>query len=145
MRPLVQRCLLSISLLLMSGIVCGQSFPSKEGEQVRYSAYIELPKGYVSGICILQHTGAVVNGCLFNEFGITALSFTYDLKKQKIKLLDVLPMLDKWYIRKVVKKDLLYMMKALERGESTYRDERHHITYIFNSDLSRAIPEHSLH
>ena len=137
MRPLAQRCLLFISLLLISVGLHAQAFPSKEGERARYSAYIELPKGYVSGICMLQHEGTVIKGCLFNEFGITALSFSYNLSKQKIKLHDVLPMLNKWYIRKVLKKDLRQVIAALQRGESTYRNERRGITYHFEYETER--------
>jgi hypothetical protein len=106
-----------------------QTFPSNDGEQIRYSAYIEMPKAYLSGICILQHDGDVVNGCLFNEFGVTTLDFTYCLQKQKIKLHDVLPMMDKWFIRRVLKKDLRQLMQRLQQGETQYKNERQHITY----------------
>lgn len=106
-------------------------FPSSEGEKARYSAYIEMPRGYISGICVLVNDGEVVKGCLFNEFGITALDFSYDIQKQKVKLHSVIKMMDKWYIRRVLKKDLRQMMVCLQNDIYEYRNERHHIIYQF--------------
>ena len=121
-------CLLCISLLLAVSI-SAQCFPSADGERMRYAAYIEMPKAYLSGICVLLHDGDEVKGCLFNEFGVTALDFTYCLKKQKVRLHDVLPMLDKWYIRRVLKKDLRQLLGLLQQGVTRYENERQHITY----------------
>ena len=129
MKLSTQVCLLCVSLLVYSARLSAQTFPSSDGEQLRYSAYIELPKGYVSGICVLQHEGDVVKGCLFNEFGVTALDFTYCLQKQKVKLHDVLPAMDKWYIRRVLKKDLSQLMQQLQQGRTRYENQRRHITY----------------
>lgn len=129
----VRTCLLYSSLLLMllsPGSMKAQDvFPSNVGEQMRYTAYIEMPKAYLSGVCILLHEGDVVKGCLFNEFGLTALDFTYCLQKQKVKLHSVVPQLDKWYIRRMLKKDLLQLMQRLQQGDTQYRNERHQITY----------------
>lgn len=152
MRALAQRLLLFISLLLISGAFYAQplrqaqkpSFPTKEGECARYMTYIEMTNpsassetSYISGICMLQHEGTIIKGCLFNEFGITALSFSYNLEKHKVKLHDVLPMLNKWYIRKVLKKDLRQVMFILQKGESTYRNQRRGITYNFEYETER--------
>lgn len=76
MRLSTRRCLLCISLLLTAGGLRAQaSFPEKEGETVRYRAYIETRRGYVSGICLLRLEGGEVNGCLVNEFGILLYCF----------------------------------------------------------------------
>lgn len=130
MRRLALRCLLFVSLLLLAGRLGAQTaFPTSEGERMRYDAYIQLPRAYVSGICILLREGDSVKGSLFNEFGITALDFTYCLRKQKIKLHSVMPIMDKWYIRRVLKKDLRQLMARLQQGETQYQNERRHITY----------------
>lgn len=132
MRQLMPRCLLYISLLLFvaSGRLHAQvPFPKTEGENVRYMAYIEMPKGYVSGICVLHLEGDTIHGALFNEFGITALDFSYNLVKKKMILHTVMPMMDKWYIRKVLKKDLRQLMDCLQHGETIWTDERYHIVY----------------
>ena len=141
MRHSMRSCLLFISLLLTvaaEAAVTQQqteraTFPA-DGESIRYTAYIEHrmntdKQGYVSGICILHRDGNTVHGSLFNEFGITALDFTYRLEKKKVKLHTVMPMMNKWYIRKVLKKDLRQLMTGLQNGETTWKDERYHIEY----------------
>ena len=117
MKRLLQICLLLISLLTTTG---AQGLLPEEGSNMRYRAYIEMPKGYVSGICILQHEGNEIRGCLFNEFGITALDFTYNIDKRKIRLGNVMNMLDKWYIRRILKKDLRGLMDKLKEGQTQY-------------------------
>ena len=129
MRRSMRSCLLFISLLLSvltSRLYAQTTFPA-DGESIRFTAYIEMEKGYVSGICILHRDGDTVHGSLFNEFGITALDFTYRLERKKVKLHTVMPMMNKWYIRKVLKKDLRQLMTGLQNGETTWKDERYHI------------------
>ena len=100
--------------------------------KTRYATTIEISKGYLSGISVLVREADVYRGVLFNEFGITALEFTYDPQKKKIKLEQVIAMLDKWYIRRVLRNDLRCVMENLMRGISTYKDEKYHISYKFS-------------
>ena len=58
----------------------------------------------------------VYHGVLFNEFGITALEFTYQPQTKKVELIEVIAMLDKWYIRRVLKNDLQHVMENLMKG-----------------------------
>ncbi len=106
-----------------------QPFPFQEGERAQYAAYIEMPQGYVSGVCVLVNDGSVVRGSIFNEFGITALDFTYRIQKEKVKLHSVLPMMDRWYIRRVLRRDLAQLLTGLQQGRMTYTNTRRHITY----------------
>jgi hypothetical protein len=41
--------------------------------------------------------------------------------------------MDKWYIKRILKKDLKQLMKRLQKGESVYQDEKYHITYSFST------------
>lgn len=137
MRQLARICLIFVSLTFLTahlGTIDAQvRFPSTQGEKAKYSAYIDMPQGYVSGVCVLSNEGTVIRGSLFNEFGITALGFSYDIKKEKIKLYSVVKMMDKWYIKKILKKDLKQLMKYLQKGESVYQNEKYHITYSFST------------
>lgn len=103
--------------------------PSQEGECRQYTAYIEMPKGYVSGVCVLQKENDDIKGCLFNEFGITALDFTYNTARRKMTLHNVIKMMDKWYIRRVLRKDVAQLMQCLEKGETHYQNASRHISY----------------
>ncbi len=132
----MQRFLLSISIsllfLLALPLHAQQTFfPDSAGSRMKYNATIEMRKGYLSGICILANDEGIVKGALFNEFGISALDFTYFPKCDKVKLNGVIQILNKWYIKKVLKKDLLQLMKNLQQGIGTYRDEKFKIDYHF--------------
>ena len=134
MKASVHLYLLCISLLLALpiSVQAQTTFPSADGERAKYAAYIEMPKAYVSGICVLLQEDGLIKGSLFNEFGITALDFTYNPQRDKIKLHSVMKMMDKWYIRKVLKKDLRQVMKALKEGQTEYTNQRRHIVYRFH-------------
>lgn len=119
-------------LALPISVQAQTTFPSAEGERAKYTAYIEMPKAYVSGICVLLQEDGLIKGSLFNEFGITALDFTYNPQRDKIKLHSVMKMMDKWYIRKVLKKDLRQVMKTLKEGQTEYTNQRRHIVYRFH-------------
>ncbi len=79
----------------------------------KYNFELSTEKGYLSGILILSQEGDVINGCMFNEFGVTAMGFTYDISKDKLKLLHVIKFLDKWYIKRVISKDIKACIKTL--------------------------------
>ena len=131
MSPFHRTFSLWISLLFLAcqGLWAQAAFPSAEGERARYAVYIELPRSYISGVCILLHDGTDVKGSIFNEFGISAMAFAYRPQKDKVKLLSVQKMLDKWYIRKRLKRDLRELVHVLQQGGTRYVDEKYHITF----------------
>lgn len=149
----MRRCLVFISILAsllttmvaeaqtadgdMGDSVQAPSYPAADGGRTECNAMIEMPKGSVSGICVLLHDGDTIKGAVINEFGITTLSFHYLIKKDKVKLKDVVAMLDKWYIRRVVARDLRRLLHALRDGTPQYTDGRYHITYSL-SPMGRA-------
>lgn len=102
------------------------------GSKVKYNATIEMSKGYVSGVCIMANDGSVIKGSLFNEFGISAIDFTYQPDKKKVKLLSVIKILNKWYIKKVLRKDLVQVMENLSKGIYSYHDKKFKIDYNFS-------------
>ena len=102
------------------------------GCKTKYATTIELSKGYLSGITIMVREADVYHGVLYNEVGITALEFTYQPQTKKVELIEVIAMLDKWYIRRVLKSDLQYVMENLLKGNPTYKDEKYHISYKFS-------------
>ena len=131
MRRLALIYLLFTSLLPVSELQAQVMFPLSEGERIRYAANIEMTGAYISGICILLKEDGIIKGCLFNEFGVTALDFTFSPEREKVKLHHVMKMMDKWYIRRVLRNDLAQMMIFLQNGKTAYRNERRKITYQF--------------
>ena len=92
---------------------------------------IELPNAYLSGVCIVKTENDTITGCLFNEFGISALEFVRYPGKKKAKILSVIKMLDKWYIKRVLSRDIAHVLDNLQQGKEEYRDERYKINYKF--------------
>lgn len=124
-------CLLWVSLLMMAmaePLHAQDTFP-RAGTDMQYSAAIETSRAYISGICIIQNNGTEARGSLFNEFGISALDFTYNISSHKVKLHSVAKMLDKWYIKRVIRKDLSQLMDCLQHGITEYKNDKHHLRY----------------
>ena len=132
MRRLGLICLLFVSLFLETTTIQAQNtFPSVMGERIRYNAYIEMPRAYLSGACVIINDNDVIKGALFNEFGVTAIEFIYLPNKNKVKITHVIKMLDKWYIKRVMRKDLAHLMCRLKIGDTVYQNNKYNIKYVF--------------
>lgn len=131
MRGLLTTFLIFISVFCATTLRAQHTFPISDGEKVKYNAMIQMPNAYISGVCVLLNDCGVIKGCMFNEFGITMLDFSFSPDEQKVKLHHVIKMMDKWYIKRVLRKDLVLLMSSLQKGESEYFNERRKITYQF--------------
>ena len=131
MRRLLITCLIFVSVFRATTLHAQHTFPIYEGEKVKYNAMIQMPNAYISGVCVLLNESGVIKGCMFNEFGITMLDFTFSPDKQKVKLNHVIKIMDKWYIKRLLRKDLVLLMSSLQKGESEYYNEHRKITYQF--------------
>ena len=112
----MRRLLLLISiacLIAPSAFAQSSSFPAKDGEKSRYSVQIDFGKAYISGVGIFAYTGNIIAASVFNEFGVSALSFSYNPQKDKVKILSMAGKLNRWYIKYVMKKDLKKVIKTL--------------------------------
>lgn len=106
-----------------------QMFPAEAGQQMRYTAFIEMPKASLSGLCVLARQEESVEGILFNEFGLSVISFAYLPAKDKVVLHEVTGFLNRWYIRRVLRKDLLMLIHNLQQGRGEYKNQRRSLTY----------------
>lgn len=127
MQVSMARFFLSISILLLSCLA-----QPMMAQKSKYAATIEMKKGYISGICFLSEEGDTIKGSLFNEFGISAFDFTYLRSRQKVKLENVIKMLNKWYIKRVLRQDLVHVLDNLQRGITSYSNDKYHINYQFS-------------
>lgn len=91
----------------------GQPTASATQAVQRYSFRIETPKAYVSGIMIASREHDIINGSMINEFGISAIDFSYSEKKGKVRLINVVSFLNKWYMKQVLKKDIRLCLHVL--------------------------------
>ena len=108
---------------------------------------IDTGKATISGILVTRETEKVIMGSIINEFGISALDFCYDKRKEKMKLTHVVSFLNKWYIKKVRSNDRKFCLHILYgtsyNKKHNYRIEqtvnsttiyntKRHITYTFS-------------
>ena len=117
-------------LCIISNESFAQSLLPNEGDSKEYQMTINMPKAYISGICVMANDGARVNGSIFNEFGLSMLSFSYLIAKGKVKILSAMKMINKWYIKRILRKDLLGVIKCLQNNNTVYEDSKHSINII---------------
>lgn len=79
----------------------------------KHTFQIETSKGFISGILLVSEDDENINGSMINEFGVSAIDFSYSKKKQKVKLLSVVSFLNKWYIKQVLKNDIKFCLHIL--------------------------------
>ena len=117
-------CLL-VCLLLLATDLQGQSVS-------RMSVEISFEKGGITGVCLLRKEEQTVSGTIMNEFGIKVFDFVYYRQRDKLRLFNVIEMLDKWYIRRVVRRDLKQVLSHLPPvSEYRYENRKRHIHYLF--------------
>lgn len=114
----MRRCLLLSSLLLMAVVAVAADYllPLDEGRQ-QYGVSITARGAEITGVCIVKTDSEGSRGAIVNEFGIHALDFMVSADRRKVKLLNVIAMMDRWYVRRVVKKDLRMLFNATADGE----------------------------
>ena len=114
----MRRCLLLSSLLLMAVVAVAADYllPLDEGRQ-QYGVSITARGAEITGVCIVKTDAEGSRGAIVNEFGIHALDFMVSADRRKVKLLNVIAMMDRWYVRRVGKKDLRMLFNATADGE----------------------------
>ena len=90
--------------------------PLDEGRQ-QYGVSITARGAEITGVCIVKTDAEGSRGAIVNEFGIHALDFMVSADRRKVKLLNVIAMMDRWYVRRVVKKDLRMLFNATAGGK----------------------------
>ena len=109
--------LLSISLLLASVALCAQTpLLSLDGTH-HYRVTIAARGTELSGICIIKTDNEGSRGSVVNEFGMHALDFTLSPNRKKVKLFNVMPAMNRWYIKRVVRADLKFLFSATQNPQ----------------------------
>ena len=111
------------------------------GGKKQFNVIIETPKANVSGICIIKTDEEGSKGAIVNEFGIHVLDFTVSSDNRKVKLLHVVDFLNKWYIKRVLRKDLQFLFSSnrsdrrrelhIDGDTTVMQNKRYKITYTF--------------
>jgi hypothetical protein len=90
-------------------VVWTTNFRSDE-QANRYQMILKTPDNTITGLFGLRKNGAEWRGTLINEMGMQAFNFI--VTDEKCELLNVISMMDKWYIKKTVAADLYFLINA---------------------------------
>ena len=89
-------------------------------------------KAALSGLCLVRTLGDTLVGAVVNEFGLQAFDFVFDRRRGKVQLSHLLPMLDHWYIRRTLRRDLAQLLIDYRPDAPLhYHNERRNIDYLF--------------
>lgn len=119
-------------LLFMASVANAQHLPQTDGDSKQYGVTIDFGKAYLSGICIMMMENNVIKASIVNEFGISAVDFTYDTTKDKLCIVNVMQQLNKWYIKRTLKHDLRYLIEGMYDGQLSYINNKRNITYTLS-------------
>lgn len=99
------------------------AYAYENGHIKEYSVVIDARGKQITGICMMNMSedGTIV-GTIVNEFGIRAFDFTFNGKIAKI--LNVFSPINKWYIRKVLRKDITFLLLNFKKGKNVAKDKR---------------------
>jgi len=79
----------------------------------RYAVTIDMGRASLTGVMVMRQEADDVVGSMINEFGVSAIDFMYDGARDKVRLCHVVPFMDKWYIRRVLRRDLRFCLYIL--------------------------------
>lgn len=82
-----------------------------------YSLLTRIKGRDVTGICVINISAdSSVVGTVVNEFGIKVFDFSYN--QEKVKVFNAIAPLNKWYIRKILRKDFLFILSHISVTDS---------------------------
>ncbi len=113
--------ILTALLTLLSPVTLpAQHLPMSEGGRSRCGIEIDMGRAHLTGLCLMLMEEGVVKASMVNEFGVSYVDFTYSPTERKVRLLSVNDRLDRWYIRRALRRDLRELMENLRRGQPQY-------------------------
>ena len=105
-KPAIKR---NTTAVTSESVVWKQSFRS-ETLRNDYRAKIKFSDNSITGLCIIKKSGNEWRGTFMNEMNVKAFDFI--VTDDKCELLNVIPMMDKWYIKKTVAADLYFLINV---------------------------------
>ena len=115
----MRRFLVLNSLLLLAISVLAQMSITADTEEAgvdirEYNVLMQVRGREMTGICVMQtEADSSIVGTMITEMGVKIFDFTYS--NGKAKVMNVIAPLNKWYIRKVLRQDMEFM---IAKGEA---------------------------
>lgn len=148
-----------IALLARAG-ECEYLMQTDSVKLTNYRVQLQARNASLDGVCAIKIIDGSIKGVVVNDFGIKAFAFSISPDRKKVTLQDVLPMLDHWYIKRVINNDLKLLFNAttcnisnqdkktkieiLDDGTISMNNSKYHIQYLFNmaSETEQEDPEY---
>lgn len=138
---LVCICLSAQSIGALKGL-----FLFNKEEKAKYTFNLQYKQYRFTGLCIMKRDGKTIAGSVINEFGIKAFDFLYNPSNKRIRVLNVIGVMDKWYIKRTLKKDWKYLLAypdvgrrenkkrqiRVEDGQIVFENLKRDLVYTFN-------------
>ena len=105
-KPAIKR---NTTAVASEAIVWKSGFRS-DTEKNSFRAILKTSGSSITGLCITKKNGDEWRGTFINEMG--AKAFDFIITDDKCELLNVISMMDKWYIKKTVAADLYYLFNV---------------------------------
>lgn len=110
----------------------GTLFSFDKEKKATYNLFIRFEKGSLTGICFIKSCEGGLVGSVMNEFSIKAFDFVYRAESQKVRLFHLVGFMNKWYIKRILKKDWSYL---LAYPQVDNKDKRRKITVTDNGAI----------
>lgn len=77
-----------------------------------YRLHMQARSANLDGVMAIKLIDGSIKGVVVNDFGIKAFAFSVSPNRKEVNLQDVMPMLNHWYIKRVLKNDLKLLFNA---------------------------------
>lgn len=127
----MRRCLIIISMLCFWGLsLCHaqnmemtDTYTNDSTTSREYHLFMQIKGHDITGICVMDFLSEEdIVGTIMNEFGVKAFDFTFN--NGKIKVFHVVGPLNKWYIRKILRKDFSFILSGIRQGKDLIQKKR---------------------
>ena len=129
----MRRCLAQIRVLMFVAASMLVQNAAAQSETIQYGMVMTARGQEVTGVCVIEYgQDSCLVGSVVNEFGVKAFDFMYD--KGKTKVLNVIKPLNKWYICRVLRRDLKIILPEISGKRELTEEQvfkRGSRTYIF--------------
>lgn len=127
-----QPCLAQEEIVLADSVVV-DTFVTDKADVRQYNLLLQVRRDEISGICVMKVISSTeVIGTVINEFGLTAFDFEY--KEGETQLSNLPPILDRWYIRRILREDLSFFFSNLPLRQDLKKRSRE-ITFSSDGEI----------
>ena len=122
-----------VLLIFVCNLFCDAQnrLPTEHVPNITYNMSMQTSKAYISGLLRMQYTESEIRTVLVNEFGVSFMEFTYQPRKQKVKLHYVMDAMNKWYIKRTLRSDIKNIINTMQQGDTVYVNTKRDIQYHF--------------